>query len=74
MLIVDDEEMVRTALTRNLSRLGCDVVVARDGEEALRAALDLKPAVVFLDLRMPGIDGHALLRRLPERGVAPASW
>ena len=70
VLVVDDEEMVRVALTRNLSRLGCDVVVARDGEEALRIAPELKPAVVFLDLRMPGLDGHALMRRLPERGVA----
>jgi len=70
VLVVDDEEMVRVSLTRNLSRLGCDVVAARDGEEALRIAPELKPAVVFLDLRMPGLDGHALMRRLPERGVA----
>jgi len=70
VLVVDDEEMVRVALTRNISRLGCNVVVARDGEEALRIVPELKPAVVFLDLRMPGIDGHALMRRLPELGVA----
>jgi FixJ family two-component response regulator/HD-like signal output (HDOD) protein len=70
VLVVDDEETVRVALTRNISRLGCTVVTASDGEEALRVAPELKPAVVFLDLRMPGLDGHALLRRLPERGVA----
>jgi CheY-like chemotaxis protein/HD-like signal output (HDOD) protein len=70
VMVVDDEEPVRVALTRNLSRLGCNVVTARDGDEALRLAPDLKPAVVFLDLRMPGLDGHALMRRLPERGVA----
>jgi len=69
VLVVDDEEPVRVALTRNLSRLGCDVVTAPDGDEALHMALELKPAVVFLDLRMPGLDGHVLLRRLPEHGV-----
>jgi HD-like signal output (HDOD) protein len=45
------------------------VVAASDGQLALRAALDAKPAVVFLDLEMPLIDGHALLRRLPASGV-----
>ncbi len=41
VLVVDDEETVRVALTRNLSRLGCDVVTAHDGEEALRVAPEL---------------------------------
>ena len=69
VLIADDEEAVRNALGRNLFRLGCDVLLANDGEQALRAALDARPAVLFLDLRMPGLDGHTLLRALPEAGV-----
>ena len=69
ILIVDDEEAVRRVLGRNLSRLGCDVLVAGDGEFALKTAIDARPAVIFLDLRLPGIDGHALLRQLPASGV-----
>lgn len=69
VLIADDEEAVCTALGRNLSRLGCNVLVASDGEQALRIAVDVEPAVIFLDLQMPFIDGHALLRRLPASGV-----
>jgi CheY-like chemotaxis protein/HD-like signal output (HDOD) protein len=69
VLIADDDEAVRTALGRNLARLGCEVLLASDGERALRTALDRKPAVVFLDLKMPVIDGHALLRQLPASGV-----
>jgi FixJ family two-component response regulator/HD-like signal output (HDOD) protein len=69
VLIADDEEAVRTALGRNLSRLGCEVLVAGDGRQALRTAIDARPAVVFLDLNMPVIDGHVLLRELPAKGV-----
>ena len=69
VLIADDEEAVRTALSRNLARLGCRVVAASDGERALHAAIETRPAVVFLDLEMPLIDGHALLRQLPASGV-----
>jgi HD-like signal output (HDOD) protein/ActR/RegA family two-component response regulator len=69
VLIADDEEAVRTALGRNLSRLGCDVRFAADGERALHAAVESKPAVVFLDLKMPVMDGHALMRCLPASGV-----
>jgi HD-like signal output (HDOD) protein/CheY-like chemotaxis protein len=68
-LIADDDETVRAALGRNLSRLGCNVLSASDGQQALRIAVDIEPAVVFLDLEMPLIDGHALLRRLPASGV-----
>jgi FixJ family two-component response regulator/HD-like signal output (HDOD) protein len=69
VLVVDDDELVRQSLGRNLRRLGCDVLFAEDGEAALRIALDASPAVIFLDLRMPGLDGHTVLRRLPATGV-----
>jgi CheY-like chemotaxis protein/HD-like signal output (HDOD) protein len=64
ILVVDDEELLRVALRRTLSRLGFAVIEASDCEAALEAVKGQAPDVVFLDLRMPGMDGHTFLRRL----------
>jgi signal transduction histidine kinase/CheY-like chemotaxis protein len=69
VLIVDDEDALRRSLRRQLSTLGCDILEASDGGQALQMATDAAPAVIFLDLHMPGTDGHTLLRRLPISGV-----
>ena len=66
LLVVDDEPGIRQLLRTHLERQGHRVVVASDGEEALRrvrqtaAPFDL----VISDLRMPGIDGEELFRRI----------
>jgi HD-like signal output (HDOD) protein/CheY-like chemotaxis protein len=64
VLIVDDEETIRVALARGLKRLGCEIIEARDGESGLSMVTARKPQIIFLDLRMPGIDGHTFLKRL----------
>jgi CheY-like chemotaxis protein/HD-like signal output (HDOD) protein len=69
VLVADDDDLIRRTLERSLIRLGCDVVLAEDGDQTLKTAVELEPAVTFLDLKMPGLDGHALLRRLPAAGV-----
>jgi len=69
---VDDDALVRDALRNHLGRLGYRVLVAGDGQDALRQALAARPAVVVLDLRMPGMDGHAVLRQMKERGLDAA--
>jgi signal transduction histidine kinase/DNA-binding response OmpR family regulator len=69
VLIVDDEDALRRSLKRQLSTLGCDVLEASDGAQAIQMASDAAPAVIFLDLHMPGTDGPTLLRRLPVSGV-----
>lgn len=68
-LVIDDDEFVRKALGRNLRRLGCEVLIGTNGEEGLRLAVETAPAVIFLDLRMPGMDGHTVLRHLVEADV-----
>lgn len=70
-MVVDDDEVVRRALERNLRRLGCQVLLATNGEEALVIAAHWKPtpAVIFLDIQMTGMDGHAVLRRLSAEAV-----
>jgi two-component system response regulator MprA len=67
VLAVDDDELIRTMLSRVLSS-AYDVVVARNGEEALQEIRREKPDLVVLDLRMPVMDGWQLLDRLEESG------
>ena len=67
ILVVDDEEVVRLSHIRTLASTHCDVEVVKDGGEALRV-MKLRPAdVVLLDLRMPGMDGMAVLKTIKQR-------
>ncbi len=68
VLVVDDDEKIRTALRRGLSYEGYRVVVAASGEEALVKARELLPALVVLDVMLPGIDGLEVCRRLRAAG------
>jgi DNA-binding NarL/FixJ family response regulator len=71
VLAADDQRVVREGLALLLSLLpGVEVVgTAADGEEALALAAELKPDVVLMDLRMPGIGGVEATRRL--RAASP---
>jgi CheY-like chemotaxis protein len=65
VLIVDDDRAVRELLGLLIdAETGRPVVLARDGIEALSCALDCRPAVVLLDMRLPGLDGPEVARRL----------
>jgi DNA-binding NtrC family response regulator len=67
VLVVDDDRAVRSALTLNLGRAGYEVDAVGSAEEAL-ARLQQAPAdLVLSDVKMPGMDGHALLERLRAR-------
>jgi CheY-like chemotaxis protein len=68
VLVVEDEPAVRRAVQRSLERLGYRVVVANDGEDALRMVESLAGIDLLLsDVVMPGIDGPELACRLRER-------
>jgi response regulator NasT len=73
VLIADDEPIARLDLREMLESLGHDVVgEAADGETALHLARTARPQVVILDIRMPGMDGLEVARRLAEERIAPA--
>ena len=67
ILVVDDEEVVRQSHLRSLAGAHCLVETARNGDEALRALERNAFDVVLLDLRMPGMDGMAVLKTIKER-------
>ncbi|MFQ5894408.1 MAG: response regulator [Nitrospinota bacterium] len=69
VLAVDDEPETLTFLVRFLRELGHEVVTAASGAEALEKAEANPPHVVLLDVKMPGLDGLEVLRRLRGRGV-----
>ncbi|HVR62244.1 MAG TPA: response regulator [Polyangia bacterium] len=69
VMVVDDDELFRRSLERQLRELGCQVVVSPDSDHAVELARQTQPAVILLDLNMPGLDGHALLRRIPAADV-----
>ena len=64
VLIVDDEEGIRTLCRVNLELDGYDVVEAADGEAAVEVARKERPDVIFLDVMMPKKDGWAVLEEL----------
>ena len=64
VLVVDDEPGVRQVLTRYFASRGHAVVSARDGIEAVRLARQSTFDVVICDLRLPGMDGYEVVRRI----------
>lgn len=69
VLVVDDERNIRSMILRLLEAMELDAASAGSGEEALALAEEKAPDLVLLDLRLPGMDGMEVLRRLrrPER-------
>jgi CheY-like chemotaxis protein len=66
ILVVDDEEDVRTFLTTLLEDAGAEVLIAEDGDEAIAVANREKPDLITLDLSMPGKDGVEAFCELRE--------
>lgn len=69
ILVVDDEPDPRLIMRIALENAGHEVIEASDGEEALVRARESAPALILLDLRMPGLDGWGVLERLRSEGT-----
>lgn len=75
VLLIDDHTLFRVGLEDLLTRRGIDVIAALgSGKDGLRVLEKLRPDVVLLDMRMPDMDGHTVLKaikkKIPDQRVA----
>jgi signal transduction histidine kinase/DNA-binding NarL/FixJ family response regulator len=74
ILVIDDDAAVRDLMSRYLSKLGFNAVLAANGEEGLRLAKEIRPRIITLDVVMPGLNGWRVLSQLksePELADIP---
>jgi two-component system alkaline phosphatase synthesis response regulator PhoP len=64
ILIADDNENIRDALTYLLEDEGYELMLAKDGADALRKVRERKPDILFLDIMMPEINGYDVCRTI----------
>jgi len=69
ILLVDDEEGIRKVLGISLQDAGYEVLTAASGEEALNVFRTQKPSLVLTDIKMPGMDGIELLRKIKKESA-----
>ena len=72
ILVVEDNEPSADMLVRRLERRGFEVLVSRDGLEALEAATAQKPDLVLMDMSLPKLDGYEVTRRLKAGSATSA--
>jgi two-component system KDP operon response regulator KdpE len=70
ILVVDDEPAIRKLLHTGLGTQGYDIIDASNGKNALAAVAADPPDLILLDLGLPDIPGHDLLRRWSENGLS----
>ena len=66
ILVADDEQEIRNLLDHFLKGQGYEVILASDGHEALKLAVEENPQVIILDIKMPGLDGLEVCKQLKE--------
>ena len=71
VLLVEDDPDIRDFVETHLREHGYEVVTAATGDEAIELAMTGQPAVVLLDLMLPGIDGYTVCREIRERSEVP---
>ncbi|MEX2161828.1 MAG: response regulator transcription factor [Anaerolineales bacterium] len=71
VLVVDDEERIRSLVRAYLEQEGFRVATAADGRQALYTARHEKPDVIVLDLMMPEMDGYEFIRRYRQEKTTP---
>ena len=57
-MVIDDSKTIRRTAETLLKKVGCEVVTALDGFDALSKIADQKPDIIFIDIMMPRLDGY----------------
>lgn len=68
VMVVDDSNTIRRTVETILNKIGCNVITAIDGYDALAKIADSKPDLIFIDIMMPRLDGYqtcALVKNNP---------
>jgi CheY-like chemotaxis protein len=74
VLLIEDSPTQAAQIKAVLESVGLSVQLAYDGQEGLRLALEMRPALIVLDIKLPGMDGFQVCRRLkrsPETQAIP---
>jgi two-component system phosphate regulon response regulator PhoB len=74
VLLIEDSQTQAAQIKATLESVGLQVRVAYDGPEGLRAVMDKRPDLIVLDVKLPGMDGFQICRRLkrsPETESIP---
>ena len=71
ILVIEDDEDIRTVVTTRLKRAGYETIIAADGMDGLRRFYGDRPDLVVLDIAMPVMDGWQVLERLREVSDVP---
>lgn len=71
VLVVDDDSGIRDVLADALDLEGYEVILASNGREALARVDETTPALIVLDIMMPGMDGFAVAADLERRAMRP---
>lgn len=64
VLIIDDSPTLRLMMARALQKIGCQVVIASNGEDGLAKVMQERPHCLLLDVVLPGVNGFSLCRQL----------
>lgn len=72
ILVCDDDELLVELLSYRLAGRGYEILVARDGGDAIKQALSHSPDAIVLDVMMPVLDGQQVLRRLRSEPATSA--
>jgi twitching motility two-component system response regulator PilG len=74
VMVIDDSSTIRRSAEIFLSQVGCQVLLAEDGFDALAKINDHSPAIIFCDILMPRLDGYqtcALIKKSPNFSATP---
>lgn len=69
ILVIEDEDTLRSALETKLKKEGYNVTVARDGEEGYKKIKGWKPDLILLDIILPKVDGYEVLEKMSKEKV-----